>query len=530
MIFSKNKLFLLLLLVVFLSSPTFSQKGKKIIIKNADYSDFDSSRGEDFQRIMGNVIFQHDDAIMYCDSAYYFSEINVMEAFSNVVINQGDTLTTYGDYLKYNGETRFAELRNNVKMIDGNMTLTTDFLNYDRVSNIGYYPEKGNIIDNENNLTSLSGYYYTTKKELFFKDSVVLINPKYTMYSDTLNYNTVSEVATFFGPTTIVSDSNLIYCENGWYNTITDISQYNKNAYLVNKTSILKGDSLYYDRNQGFGEAFINIELIDTVENVILTGNHAISYQNPEYAQITDSAVFINVMENDTMFLHADTLLSTTYTDTIYYTDTTFTETDTIINSLDSLGTYKIIKGYHKCKIFKPDMQGMCDSLIYNFKDSIIELHIEPVIWSENNQMTAKYIEIHTKNSEADYILMEETSFIIQKEDSKRYNQIKGKKMIAYLRDRELTKIDVFGNGQTIYFPTEEDEGEKKLIGSNKAESSDMIIFMNDGVESIIFINQPDGILSPTDDNTDSELRLKDFIWLEEHRPKEKNDIFIWNK
>ncbi len=481
-------------------------KVRKIEIVNANSTEFDASLGTNAKRLIGNVIFKHGDAIMYCDSAYYFSDINVMDAYSHVHIIRNDTLHLYGDFLKYIGNEKLAEVRDNVKLVDNETTLTTNYLDFNIRENYGYYMNGGDIVSGQNNLRSEKGYYYANTKTFFFKDSVVINNPDYDIYSDTLQYNTESKIAWFYGPTEIISDENYIYCENGWYDTDKDISQFNKNAWLKSKDQILKGDSLYYERNTGFGQAFNHVQLHDLKQDVILRGNFAEYYEEPERALLTDSAVFMQISDDkDTLYVHADTLRSV----------------------MDTSGIHKIIKAYYKVKIYEKDLQGKCDSLAYSFADSVIRLYREPVLWSADNQLTADYIEIQTKNNNVNKIVMENTAFIISREDSVRFNQIKGKKMTGYFSNNELYKIDVDGNGQTIYFARDKNV----IVGVNKAESSSLIIYLQDRkIRKINFITKPAGTLYPPFTLKRDELMLKDFQWYAGYRPLNKHDIFTWKR
>ena len=299
----------LVLCLVLNAQTSSAQKTKKIEILNANTFEYDQSLGLDARRLIGDVAFKHEDAIMKCDSAYMYSESNSMDAFGNVHINQGDTINIYGDTLKYNGNSKKAELLGNVRLIDRDMTLTTDHLNYDLKNSTAHYFGGGKIISsaNQNTLTSHQGYYYSKNKELFFKDSVVLINPEYEIYSDTLKYHTTTEISYFFGPTIIRGKDNLIYCENGWYDTQKDISQFKKNAYIITKEQKLQGDSLHYDRNKGIGKAFKNIQITDTVRKFIINGNYAIHYEKEDNSIITGNTMLTMILESDSLFLHADT-------------------------------------------------------------------------------------------------------------------------------------------------------------------------------------------------------------------------------
>lgn len=573
--------FFLLWVFFFKGIIAFSQENKEEEIKqieiiHADMIDYDEqSLGKDIKRLQGHVQFKHEETYMDCDSAYFDTGKNYIQAFNNIHMNQGDTIHLYGDSMVYNGNTRIANVRKKVKLTHDNSVLTTDSLDYDRNTDIAHYFEYGKIVDSLNTLESKYGYYYTKIKDYIAIDSVYLNNPDYRIISDTLKYNIRSGISWFYGPTEIISDSNYIYCENGWYNTTSDICQFNKNAYYTNNKQSLKGDSLYYDRKNGIGKAFINIELVDSTENVLLTGNYAIYHERPEYSMATDSAVFIQVTEDDSLFLHGDTLLYITVMDTIvkyrtaafgdscllnsnyelndtllYNRDSVYfslvqnisdsiPKIDTIIYqpsdsvkySFDSIAEFKLLRSFFRVRIYKSDLQAKCDSLVYSLKDSVIQMYFEPVIWSERNQLTAEYIELHTKNNKADFIVLQNASFIISREDSLRFNQIKGRDMTGFFRNDSLYRVNVDGNGQSVYFVKEKDEkeGVDKLIGVNKAEGSSMVIYLEDNEpQKIMFYTKPLGVMNPVEFLPLSELLLKDFLWLENIRPIDKYSIFNW--
>jgi lipopolysaccharide export system protein LptA len=502
-----NKQIKITLLVLFLFSiclsPSFTQQTRKIE-HNSDNMEFDKNLANGAYRLLGNVVFKHEGAVMYCDSAYFYSDINSLDAFNKVYINQGDTLHLYGDFLHYNGNSRMANVRRSVKLISNETQLFTEALDFDFNSSVGYYISYADIINGENKLNSKEGYYYSNSKMYYFRDSVVIENPSYNIFSDTLKYNTISNIAYFLGPTEIISDSNYIYCEDGWYNTETDISLLKRNACLESTNQVLKGDSLYYERAAGYGEAYNNVELFDEEQNIILRGNFATYNENTEDALLTDKAMLIQITDPDSIYIHADTLLS----------------------EIDTSG-YKLLKAYYKVKMFKSNLQGKCDSMSYSFSDSIIRLYSEPVLWSEENQLTSEYMEIWTKKRRIDQLHLMRLAFIISMEDSVKYNQIRGKTMICYFKNNELYKVDVKGNGQTVYYAKDENQ----IIGVNKAESSSLVIHL-DGkdVQEIMFYTKPDAILYPLETAPRNELRLKNFVWLEHHRPLKKEDIFIWSE
>ena len=494
----------LLILLGVSVSIAFGQNIKKVKLIQADRIEFDKRSGPDVNRVIGNVIFSHENDTMNCDSAYFFEASNDVEAYGHIIINANDSVKIYGNKLFYSGNVRKAIITGKVKMIDNqNAKLTTDTLIYDRNSGIGFYPNKGRVEDERNILKSFKGYYDTRTKEVSFKDSVNLINENYTMYSDTLMYNTNSKVATFFGPTHIYSKENTIYCENGWYDTENEKSQFNKRAKLTDGKKELTGDSLYYDRNKDFGIAINNITLLDTAQKVITKGNYAIYFKKEGYSIVTDSALAIFYDEEDTLYLHADTLKAT----------------------FDTTETAKNIYAYKNVRFFKSDIQGVCDSLVFNNTDSLIFMYQNPFLWNDSSQLFADTIIIEIKNNEVKKINLYNLAFLIIEDDTFQYDQIKGTKIIGLFEKNKLIKVFVYGNSETLYY-IKEDDG--TLIGINKANSDNLIATVggDNKINTITFLSKPIATLFPEKDIPNDSRKLKNFKWVIEKRPKNKEDVF----
>ncbi len=480
-----------------------AQNIKQIEIVNANAIEFNKNSSIKARKLTGNVQFKYENTLMFCDSAYFYTEKNSIDAYSNIRINQGDTLQLNGDQLFFDGNKKIAQVRKKVRLRDKETVLTTEYLDFYINDNYGYYKNGGKIINGDNTLTSDIGYYYTKEKFFYFRSNVVIVNPEYTIKSDTLKYNTETKKAFFVGPTNITSKENYIYCENGWYNTSTNISQFSKNAYIKLNKQLIYSDSLYYDRNKGAGRAFKNISIIDTTQHVIIKGNNAWYRENPQNAIITDSVVFMQYADNDTMYIHSDTIKSIS----------------------DSANKEKTIRAYFHVKIFKSNMQGKCDSLAYTTADSTIRLFVKPVLWSDENQITSDYTELHMANSKLNLANFYGNSFIISKEDTGKFNQIKGKNMKGFFQNNELYKVLVSGNGQTVYFAKDSSGS----IGVNKAESSDLKIYLvKRKIQRIIFLTKPDATLYPMDKASPEDLKLHDFKWYKKSRPLSKDDIFLW--
>ncbi len=499
-----TSLIILILLCVIGGGKIIAQKTTKVKLIRSDELLMDDHFNKNIQRLIGDVVMLHDSTYFYCDSAWLNRKANNFQAFSKVHILVSDTLEIFSDSLNYHGASRIADLYGNVKLVDNRATLTTDHLTYDRNTDIAYYYTGAVIVSDSNILTSRIGHYYTDFKEAYFRDSVVLTNPDYVMNSDTLKYNTASKTAWFFGPSTIVGEKDSIYCEDGWYNTDMDVSRLKLNVWVQHNEQILMGDTVFYRRNPRYGVAENNVTLYDTVQNIYVHGHYAEYDDELHYAYVTDSALAVMPDKQDSLFVHADTMWMIT----------------------DSKGSASLMKAYYKVKFYRKDLQGMCDSLVYHFLDSTIIMYNEPVLWSEENQLTSDSVKIVIADNQIDTMVLYNSCFIISKDDTASYNQIKGRTMIAYFKGNKINRIRVIGNAETLYYLREEN---KDLIGIQKAISNRMVIYLDSNqISGFTYIDKPDGAIHTVFELSGDDLILRDFKWIEGRRPIKKGDIFIW--
>mgnify|MGYP000392795604 FL=1 len=483
------------------STDTVPAKKTKVYLIHTNTLSFDKAVKPDAQILNGDVCFRHDSSYMYCDSAYFFEQTNSLEAFSNVRMEQGDTLFVYGDYLFYDGNTQVAYLRENVRMENGQVTLFTDSLNYERIPNIGYYFEGGLIVDSLNQLSSFYGQYSPETKLAVFNDSVRLENTDFTLYSDTLHYDTQSKIATILGPSVIVSDSGTIYTSRGWYDTVNNTSLLLDQSQVESGEKILIGDSIFYNRDTGMGEVYGNMSLIDTAQHVTLQGEYGYYNEQTGYAFATDSARFLEYSQGDTLFLHADTLQMVT---------------------VDSI--YREIKAYYGVRFYRTDMQGVCDSMQFNTRDSVLYMYTEPVLWNEQYQLYGDTIAIYMNDSTIEYAHVIQFAFAAQHVDSSYYNQLKGNDLKAYFEGQAVHQIDVAGNAESIFYPLEKD-GAK--VGMNETKSGFLTIWVKDNkLDKLKIWPSPVGTMTPIPDLKPDQKMLKDFYWFDYLRPKNKDDIY----
>ena len=461
----------------------------------------------DAQILVGNVTFRHDSIYMYCDSACFYEKTNSLEAFDNVKMVQGDTLFLYGDYLFYDGNTQIAQVRNNVRMENRTIVLETDSLNYDRITNLGYYFDGGSLMDEENVLTSDWGEYSPATKMSVFNYDVKLLNPKFTLTSDTLRYNTMSKVASIVGPSNIESDANHIYSELGFYDTQLGQAELLDRSILTNDGKQLTGDSLFYDRNRGYGEAFFNVEFSDTINKNMLLGNYCRYNELTEYAFATDRAVAVDFSQGDSLFLHADTLQLYTY-------------------HLNTDSMFREMRAFHKVRIYRTDVQGVCDSLVFSSKDTCLTMYEDPILWNAQQQLLGEEIRVYMNDSTIDWAHIQNQALSVEKIDSVNFNQVSGKEMKAYFKDGEMHQVDVLNSVRVVYYWMEKDS---TLMGMNVSETSELSVFLeNRKMKKMLMKPKTNGTFYPMDQLPSDKMKLDNFAWFDYVRPLNKMDIFNW--
>ena len=479
--------------------------------------DFDQERIADAQILRGDVMFRHEEALMYCDSAYFYENTNSLDAFGHVRFVQGDTLKGFGDKLYYDGNTKLARMRGHVKLVhglpDANPTiLTTDSLNYDRTANLAYYYTGGTIQDSLNTLTSVRGQYAPNTKQAVFSKKVKLVNDKFTLTSDTLLYNTETKIADIVSPTEIVYEKETtINSSRGWYNTGNERSMLlDRSVVQHTDGKMMTGDTIYYDKAIGFGQVEGHMEMRDSVQRATLYGNYGEMWEEDSRGYATDSALMVDWSdEQHYAYIHADTL----FTEELHYTDSAL---------LDS--TYRRVRAYFGVRVWRDDMQMTCDSLVYQGNDSTIHLYRNPICWSDNQQISADSITLYILNGSVDHAIGTGNGLCVMEDTLKTYNQMAGKEITAYLTDGEVKLVDVSGNALTIYYPKEEDGD---FVGLNTTESSFIRVYIDEQkVQRIRFTKETTGVLYPMDQIPEGGDRLMNFFWADNVRPTSPPDVF----
>jgi lipopolysaccharide export system protein LptA len=496
-----------LLLACFINAfPSLSQnQPKKVRLIKTDELLYDIAI-VDAQRLKGNVQLEYEGTMFYCDSAYLYANDN-FDAFGSIRIIKGAEYTLTGETLHFDKASHSANVDNKVILRDRDMTLSTDHLVYNTESEVASYFGGGKIIStrDRNVLTSNKGFYHSKTQTFYFRKDVVLKNPDYTVESDTLQYNQHSEIAYFYGPTNIKGGKTDLYCENGYYNTKKDQCRFGKNAQVNSENHTLKGDSIFYDGKKRLGEVFRNVSIEDTTSNFIITGQYGLHNEITKESFVTREALLTQIFENsDTIFVHADTLRS-------------------MPDSLDR----NIVKAFYGVRIFKTDMQGKCDSLVYSEADSTMKLFKNPVMWSDKSQITGDSIEITTSNGVIKNLVVKGNAFIISEADTGKFNQIKGRRLTGYFTKNVLSRVYIEGNGQLVYFPEDDKKKRAKVMGHNKGDCSNINIEIAENqIQRIRMETAPNSVFSPLSLAPVNDFKLEDFLWRIGERPRSREDLF----
>lgn len=505
-----------------------------VFLEHSETLSFDEKRLPDAQILRGDVCFRHDSILMYCDSAYFYEKENSLHAFGHVHMVQGDTLEGFGDKLFYNGNTKVARLRSNVKLIHQNTVLTTDSLNYNRQKGLAYYFSGGMIEDSLNTLTSNWGQYMPDNHQAIFRGQVKLVNPKFVLTADTLCYNTNTYQSDLVGPTKILYEAETtILSTNGWYNTKTELSQLLDRSRIIHVDGmLLTGDTIYYDKANGYGRCLGNIESTDSTNKMTLYGHISEVWEDGNKGYVTDSAMLLDWSDSTVLtYMHADTLWNEAVP---YKTYTTRSRDSIMVDSVmvaqlpDTIWkdtSYQQIRAFKHVRIYRDDIQAVCDSARYHGRDSLLTLFGLPVCWNQDNQISADQIDIYIKNGTVDYMHGVGNAFACKREGFNEFNQMTGKEMLAYVRNEDIYLIDVRGNAETVFYPREDDGS---YLGINRTQSSFVKVYLQDRkIDYVLFTTATTGVMIPLDQALPEETKLNGFFWAEGERPHEPKDIFL---
>lgn len=498
----------------------------RVFLEHADVLNKEAS--DSFLVLTGNVSFSKGGMMMYCDSAHYFPGSESMDAFSNVRMVQGDTLEVTGDSMIYRSYDQLARLYGHpVMMRNRDVTLETEEFTYDLFSEFGYYTVGGVLTDAQNRLVSQEGEYVpATKEATFYTDvrlnSITEDNDTLYIYTDTLYYNTASHIAELNSPSLIINKADTIFTTDGVYDTNTKIANLYKHSIVkMGRGTTLEGDSLFYDRMAGYGWARGNMALVDSAKQSTLSGDYGYYDQNIDSAYVTGRALAMEYSQGDTLYLHGREIFSFRSIDTIRHDEDTIAQ----IPAYVEYDTTQVVVAHPRVRFYRTDIQGICDSMRFEQRDSMLYMYRHPIVWSDERQIFGNVIMLHMNDSTIERAILPDFGFSAEHVDGEFFNQISGKEMIAYFRDGEMEKIDINGNVEAIMLPQENDSTYNKIINT---ESSYLTADFK-GRELLRMKMWPEtsGTVTPLYLAKKSLYYLSKFKWYTGIRPVSPEDVFI---
>lgn len=457
-----------------------------------------------FSKDTRQVQFEHEGADLWCDVAIFYQKENRLRAIGNIRMKQGDSVQMLAKKLDYDGNTKLAKARENVILRNAQMTLTTDTLYFNREAQQAYYNTGGRVVDSANTLTSRIGRYFMDIKKYQFQDSVFIRNPEYTVESERLDYYTNSKNVYMYGPSTITGETYKMYSERGFYNTTIERGYGVKNTRIDYNNRIIEGDSVYFDKGTEFASATNNIVVTDTLNKGVIRAHYAEVFRAKDSVFATKRPVAINLVEQDSVYIHGDTLMVTGQPEE------------------------RILRAFRNAKFFKTDLSGKCDSIHYTQVDGVTQLIKNPILWNLENQMTGDSIHLisNKETNKLDSLKVLNNAFVISLDSisQKGYNQAKGKDLFGKFEENALRTVDLVKNTEVIYYMYNDAQ---ELIGINKTICSAirMTLAEND-IEEITFFTNPDGDIFPESELPENSRKLKGFIWRGDERIRTKDDIF----
>ena len=481
----------------------WSQEAKKIVIEYADFADVNQTEIPDALLLSGNVRMNHDGVRFLCNKAYYFQKENYVKAFGDVQMIQGDTLFMNSKYAEYNGNVKQAYATGKVNLRSPDMNLATDTLRFDRNSQQAYYTCNGVITNRENVLKSKSGRYFVAEKKFQFLTAVTVTNPKYVVKSNHLDYYNNSGHSYLFGPSTITSKENFIYTEKGFYDSRKNVGHFLRKSYIKYKDRRIEGDSLFYNRTKEFASASRNVKITDSINKGIVKGHYAELYKQKDSMFVTKRAVAINLVENDSIYIHGKLLMVT------------------------GKPNERVVRAYPNARFFKKDLSGKCDSIHSSQKTNLTQLIGKPILWNFDNQMTGDVMHLigNNQTEKLDSLKVLNNAFIVSRDTlGTGYNQVKGVNLFGKFKDNKLYEVDVIKNTEVLYFLRND---QKELIGINKNVSSRINMTMEGNtINTMTFFTDVDGDIYPENELPENARKLKGFIWREDERILDQECIF----
>ena len=551
------------------------------------------------QYLNGEVKVFHSDAFMYCDTAIIRGHILRMR--HNVAMLQSDTIRLFADSMVYNADSLVAYLYGNIILEDGNKKLFTNFLRYNVGNRTAEYTRGATLQQDSSLVISRRGKYFVPQKLAVFKDSVRIIGSDFILYTDSIGYETDTQISRFLSPARIYRDTVNVYAESGWFDLDDKKGDFIQNAQYQSKTTAALADTIHYDGKQdlvilssvsGLSRYFSSTDTaIARVikydrKNEVYTLRDSVYYKGAEN-EVTGSFVEYNkknqnfktlgraTVSDPPMIITADTLdydksikfglghgeviwqdtsaNTTIYADHVLYRGeenfmlaynnpgsrphfTTLLDTSLLHMKADTLRSFRTIiprdsvtidtinyfTGYHQVRVYKENLQMVCDSIVYNLKDSVFTLYADPVAWSDTSQIKGDTLFFYVKNKVMDKMSIHENGSVLTSEDLIFFDQVKGSLIEAGFEKGKMKNMRVDGDAEVVYYLKDD---EKSYIGVNQSRSSYISFRLDENkITDILFYIDVKSKVFPMNTNHD-QLKIRGFQWIPERRPKSINDL-----
>lgn len=483
----------------------------KVYLQHANELTYDIyGKHPDAQFVKGNVAFLHKGARLTCDSALYYQQTNSFEAFGHVRMKQGDTLTLTSEYAYYDGNDEMCEVRRNVILTHRKMKLYCDSLNYDRMYSIGYFFEGGKLIDGDTRLTSDWGQYSSADRQAVFYYNVKLKNSNSLTEGDTLYYDTKTSKAHVVGPSKITMKDDVIITEDGYYDSHADKTElFSRSTVQRRDGKTITADSLYHNSKTGISEGFSNVIFNDTANKSRFTGDYVYYDENTGCGYATRKAVAMDYSHGDTLYAHGDTMRLVTY-------------------NHDTDSAYRKVFAYPHVRVYRTDVQAVCDSMVMNSLDSVLTMYKDPILWSDGRQILGEEIRAYMADSTIRFAhVIGQALSVEMLPDTVHYNQVSSKEMKSWFNEGKLRLNQAQGNVKTVYYAT--DNADSTLIGLNYLETDTLKMFMSPTRRlERIWACKHSGTMYPISQIPPEKYKLPEFVWFDYVRPLSKDDIFEW--
>lgn len=470
------------------------------------------------QILSGGVRLRQGTTLFSCDSCVYNPDLRLMEAFGRVHINDSDTAHVYSNTLRYHTDRKYAYLKGSVRLTDAHSTLTTNELEYDLNNGIGIYKNGGRVVNKQSVLTSREGTYYSDLRDFYFRNDVVLKDPSYTLRSDSLLYNTQTQIARFIAETFIKDSSGrTIKTSEGYYDLAIRKAEFTSRTDIQDKSLYASADKIASDDKTGIIQLVGRAVMRDTAAGQSVLADEIFINKNTNAFLATRKPLMIVKQEQDSIYVTADTLFSARLSD-LFPNDSTLKFKD----PKDSTNRY--FEGYRNVRVFSDSVQAVSDSLFYSFRDSSFRLFYDPIVWSNKNQITGDTIFLFTKNKKADRIRVINNSFLVSEIDPGVYNQVKSTRMDGFFREGAIDSVRAKGLAESVYFLQDEDSAYTSV---NQTQSDAIDIYFAHGeLDKVVLRSSVKGNLTPVSQKPPSSARLPEFRWLIDRRPKTKYELF----